>query len=220
MTKIKEQAMLQDLSDCSQVTKILTAHNIGYWKNLGGTDKQKCEDIGIASDSHSYGPVYEYLLSNVNKKQKSCILEIGVQYGGSMLLWHDYCPNSFVIGVDIENRVHDKIKSSLKFDRHALFIADAYSQELINKIKDIARDGIDLMIDDGPHTLHSQCAFLRLYLPLLSATGVAVIEDIQEPSWFERLESEIPEGYVTERIDRRKVNGRWDDLMLVISKIA
>ena len=137
-----------------------------------------------------------------------------------MLLWHDYCPNSFVIGVDIENRVHDKIKSSLKFDRHALFIADAYSQELINKIKDIARDGIDLMIDDGPHTLHSQCAFLRLYLPLLSATGVAVIEDIQEPSWFERLESEIPEGYVSERIDRRKVNGRWDDLMLVISKIA
>lgn len=35
-----------------------------------------------------------------------------------------------------------------------------------------------------------------------------------------QLEANVPSGCVSERVDRRQINGRWDDLMLVISKIS
>ena len=95
---------------------------------------------------------------------------------------------------------------------------DAYNESFVHQL---AASGCSygLIVDDGPHTLKSQCDFLSLYLlPLLKPGGIAVIEDIQEIGWFEPLEAKIPMGYVSERVDRREVNGRWDDLMLVIRK--
>ena len=79
-------------------------------------------------------------------------------------------------------------------------------------------NGIDFAIDDGPHSLASQQRFLELYLPLLNDGGIAVIEDIQDYSWFDSLIPLVSEDYTYEIIDLRGVKGRYDDLMLVVYK--
>jgi cephalosporin hydroxylase len=141
-------------------------------------------------------------------------MEIGVFHGGSMLLWQDLFPESAIVGVDICNAVHSNVIERLT-ERATLTFDDAYDKNFVHQLT-AAGCSYGLIVDDGPHTLESQCDFLSLYLPLLKTGGVAVIEDIQEISWFEQLEAKIPNGYVSERVDRRSVNGRWDDLMLVV----
>ena len=215
MNKIKQKPALQDLSSCSTVEAILTKYGIGYWQNPGGTDKQKCEDVGTPADSHSYGPVYEALASRVPKG--SPIMEIGIFHGGSMLLWQDLFPESAIVGVDISNAVDSNVMGRLD-ERTTLIFDDAYSQSFVHQLAAATGCGYGLIVDDGPHTLKSQRKFLSLYLPLLAPGGIAVIEDIQDIGWFEQLEAEIPKGYTSERVDRRSINGRWDDLMLVIGK--
>jgi len=216
MIKANQKPALQDLSSCPTVEAILKKYGIGYWRNPGGTDKQKCENVGTPADSHSYGPVYEALAKMV--PSGSPIMEIGVFHGGSMLLWQDLFPESVIVGVDICNAVHNSVIERLS-KRATLIFDDAYDESFVHQLA-AAGCSYGLIVDDGPHTLESQCNFLVLYLSLLKPGGIAVIEDIQETSWFERLEANIPKGYVSERIDRRQINGRWDDLMLVISKIS
>ena len=50
--------------------------------------------------------------------------------------------------------------------------------------------------------------------------GVAVIEDIQDEGALDAFEKETGTQYKTQKIDRRNINGRWDDLMLIIERRA
>jgi hypothetical protein len=197
---------LSQLNDAPCIDAILSKRNINGFEALGGTDKQTI---------HSYGPVYEQLLRPLTDINCT-ILEVGIQLGGSMLLWHDLLPNSFVIGVDIEKAYDISIPERMETDRYKFFIENAYCLETIDKIKAIAKDGIDVAIDDGPHTLESKEQFLELYLPLLKKGGVAIIEDIQDPSWMPRLLDRVPSGMRAEEVDIRSKKGRYDDLMLVV----
>ena len=199
---------LSTTMNASKVDAILDARQINGFEADGGTDKQT---------THSYGPVYEALLEPFVDKQCT-ILEVGVQLGGSMLLWHDLCPLANVIGVDCQNLVHPSIFPRMTPSRTAFIIGDGYNENTIKFIKNIAKEGLDFIIDDGPHTLETQCQFLQLYVPLLNEGGVAVIEDIQAFSWIEPLLGCIPEGTEAEVVDRRNIRGRYDDLMLIIRR--
>jgi hypothetical protein len=197
---------LAELTQAPKIDAILNAQNVNGFEKPGGTDKQTL---------HSYGPVYEELMRPLMDKECT-VLEVGVQLGGSILLWHDLLPKCFVIGVDIEKSYHESVPTRMDKERHALLIQDAYTSEAINRIKELAPDGLDLAIDDGPHSLQSQIDFLRLYLPLLKKGGVAVVEDIQSPSWYDSLLAEVPSTMSIEEVDIRGRKGRYDDLMLVV----
>jgi cephalosporin hydroxylase len=187
---------------------ILAERNINGFEAPGGTDKQTF---------HSYGPVYEALMEPLASKQ-SVILEVGVQLGGSLLLWHDLCPSSHVIGVDCQNLVHPSIFERMEGSRYSFVQNDAYTADAIHAVQAVAPDGLDFAIDDGPHSLESQCAFLQMYTTLLKPGGIAVVEDIQAESWFEVLIGHVPEGMTYEMVDRRQIKGRYDDLMLIVQK--
>jgi hypothetical protein len=74
---------LSEKTAAPKIDEILAAQNICGFEAPGGTDKQTI---------HSYGPVYEALLSPLT--DKACtILEVGVAHGGSMLLGE--MPNRF-----------------------------------------------------------------------------------------------------------------------------
>jgi hypothetical protein len=208
---------LQGASDASRVVGILTACGIGNWKNPGGTDKEQLASGEQGPGHHSYGAVYEAIVNHLtNNGGVESVLEIGVQRGGSLLLWQELCPGAKVVGVDIENQIHETVLSRLDQDGVITFWGDAYSPEMVTKTK--ACGPFSLIIDDGPHTFKSQKKFIEQYLPLLAKGGVAVIEDIQSEEAMLELAKAVPSGYCYQTIDRREVNGRWDDLMLVIEE--
>ena len=208
---------LQGASDASRVVGILTACGIGNWKNPGGTDKEQLASGEPGPGHHSYGAVYETIVNHLTKNGGvESVLEIGVQRGGSLLLWQELCPGAKVVGIDIENQIHETVLSRLDQDGVTTFWGDGYSPEMVAKAK--ACGLFSLIIDDGPHTFKSQKKFIEQYLPLLAKGGVAVIEDIQSEEAMLELAKVVPSGYCYQTIDRREVNGRWDDLMLVIEE--
>jgi hypothetical protein len=123
-----------------------------------------------------------------------------------------------VIGLDNKDAIDPSIMPRMDPLRCAVLFMDAYDNDTISKVKQLAPNGIDFAIDDGPHSLASQQRFLELYLPLLNDGGIAVIEDIQDYSWFDSLTLMVSEDYAYEIIDLRGVKGRYDDLMLIVHK--
>lgn len=198
-----------------KVAEIVLAENINGFSAPGGTDKHS---------DHSYGPIYSALMRDYSSDNHPhgtpAILEIGVQYGGSMLLWQKLCPTSFVFGVDNMNQVAPDIFKRLDANRHAFLVADAYLPETAAKIRELHPKPFNFIIDDGPHTLSSQIDFLQLYLPMLAENGVAIIEDIQSETWLSSLQTFVPRsGFKAQHIDLRTVRNRFDDMLFVVRRV-
>jgi cephalosporin hydroxylase len=196
--------------------EIIAKYDINGHEKDGGTDKDTF---------HSYIELYERLLAPFVDKAIT-LVEIGIQYGGSMLLWQDYLPKAQFIFVDNVNSIAPKILEHVDQERVTILFEDAYNDIGADDVWSLAKSGpsggIDFIIDDGPHTLQSQRDFLRLYLPLLNSGGVALIEDVQDTYWFADLEEEVlrlGKGYITECIDIRHIKGRYDDLVFVVQKL-
>ena len=188
--------------------EIIAHYDINGHEKDGGTDKDTF---------HSYIEMYERFLAPLIDKA-AVVAEVGIQYGGSMLLWQDYLPKAKFIYLDNVDAVHAKVYDNLDLKRSKILFEDAYTQEAAAKVKKLAPKGIDFIIDDGPHTLESQCQFLSLYLPLLAQGGMAVIEDVQSTDWFVSLAMCVPDGFVIEAIDLRDTKGRYDDLVFAVTK--
>jgi len=196
--------------------EIIAHYDINGHEKDGGTDKDTF---------HSYIELYERLLAPFVDKAIT-LVEIGIQYGGSMLLWQDYLPKAQFVFVDNVNCISPRILEHVDRDRTSILFQDAYNDIGAEDVDYLAQSGpsggIDFIIDDGPHTLQSQRDFLRLYLPLLNSGGVALIEDVQDTYWFADLEEEVlrlGKGYITECIDIRHIKGRYDDLVFVVQKL-
>lgn len=101
------------------------------------------------------------------------ILEIGVQNGGSLEIWHKYLPaGSRVVGVDIDQRCSD-----LKFPEQVTFIqANAAEPEICNILPDIS---FDIIIDDGSHVFEDIVASFGLLFDRLTLGGKYIIEDLE-----------------------------------------
>jgi hypothetical protein len=144
------------------------------------------------------------------------IVELGVWGGASLVLWKNQNPNARVIGVDIrKNPLCSQATSSLNSKEIEIYNFDAYSQFNFGNLP----DSIDLLIDDGPHTIESQIWSLK-YLSKLSEKGTFVIEDIQNPAidlplLLDAIPSSHKDRYVFMYLER--VKGRYDDVALVIS---
>lgn len=188
---------------------ILIKHDIDGFEKNGGTDK---------NSFHSYLDTYEKILNKYKGKEIN-ILEIGVQHGGSILLWHDFLPLANIIGTDIQNIIHEKIFDNIEPMRVRVYLSDAYSDKFISEI---TRDyyGLDVVIDDGPHTLDSQILCLIKYIPILNQGGTLIIEDIQSIENLYLLKSIANQiGYKNvEAVDIRHIKNRYDDLMLIAEK--
>ena len=200
--------------------EIIAKYDINGHEKDGGTDKDTF---------HSYIELYEQLLAPFVDKAIT-LVEIGIQYGGSMLLWQDYLPKAQLIFVDNVNCIHPKILDHLDRGRSSILFQDAYNDIGADDVNYLAETGpsggIDFIIDDGPHTLQSQIDFLRLYLPLLNKGGVALIEDVQDVQWFPYLEWEVENAgsefaleFTFEQVDLRHVKGRYDDLVFVVKRL-
>lgn len=173
---------------------------------------------------HSYLDLYEELFKS-KKNTATNILEIGIGpiqglNGGSIILWADYFKNANIYAVDIipinmvdlQLIMHPRIHLYTNNDAYNTnyFINTFYSKNML----------FDIILDDGPHTLESMEIFVKLYSTILKHDGMLVIEDVQDINWINNLISVTPDHlkcYI-EIYDRRKVKGRYDDIVFVINK--
>ena len=169
---------------------------------------------------HSYIEPYEMLLSPF--KDKACdLLEIGVNYGGSAMMWYNYLPRSHLFLIDNRNVLLPHITSAVDRGRWHFYLGDAYTIEMTAIMRQECPTGFDLIIDDGPHSLESQKFVITAYLPLLKKGGILVIEDIPCIGDVEILKESVPSSseFQVEIIDLRDVKGRYDDILFVVKKI-
>jgi hypothetical protein len=119
------------------------------------------------------------------------LVEIGVRSGASLKLWSEYFSKANIIGIDnlsdFNNHQVPINESWTSSDRVTFIDANAYSQKTIDEIN----GKIDVLIDDGPHTLESHIKLLELYIPKMNKGGMIIIEDISyDPN---ELYSYVPE---------------------------
>jgi predicted O-methyltransferase YrrM len=199
------------MKESRQLIEILEKNNLNGFNKPGGTDK---------ADVHSYTGVYEHLMSAYKNKKQVNLLEIGVQFGGSSILWQEFLENSKLYLVDVFDQRHQSVIEKLDSDRCKFYTMDAYSEESLSILKSDCPNGFDIVIDDGPHSLESQILCIKHFLPTLNPGGIMIIEDLQSFDWTDELKKHVPEDYQKhiEVFDLRPIKGRYDDILFVIKK--
>ena len=171
--------------------------------------------------THSYIQTYQELF-NKRKEFAKNVLEIGICYGGSIKLWHDYFTDANIYGLDIMHidQVWHEIRDT---DRIILYTStDAYNYDFFKTSFLDKNISFDILIDDGPHTLESMIKFINLYTQVMSDDGILIIEDVQDWGWIDILKQITPE-HLKQYIkvyDLRPIKNRYDDIIFVIDKTS
>ena len=108
------------------------------------------------------------------------VVEFGVYQGGSMQMWKEYFgPNCKIFGVDINP--HCK---KVEEDQVQIFIGDQEDRKFLKTLaKSIPR--IDILIDDGGHTMKQQIKTFEELFTHINENGVYVCEDCHTSYWRE-----------------------------------
>jgi hypothetical protein len=123
---------------------------------------------------HGYQRFYPYFLQKfVGKAPK--ILEIGIQHGGSMILWSNYLKNPVIFGIDINSK-----PSSFEMK---MFQADQSKVEDLDRVMSEIDSKLDIIVDDGSHHPEHQLLTFNHLFKHLNDGGVYIIEDIETNYW-------------------------------------
>lgn len=145
-------------------------------------------DVGTDKNTiHSYvDGFYENEFASY-KDQNISLLEIGVEFGASLKLWSEYFTNATSItGVDIDT---SKIQPQFSTANATVIKSNAYTQQVADSLGQF-----DIIIDDASHAHEDHLKLLELYLPKLNPGGILVIEDIQNPAYFDDFVPEVVES--------------------------
>ena len=127
-----------------------------------GTDKEF---------NHRYISMFYETHMPAYRKKTINILEIGAATGSSLRLWRDYFPLATVYGVELRPLLDKSLRGEPRINAT---MQDGYTESFANSLPDM-----DIVIDDGPHTLESQLKTIELFMPKLRPGGMMVIEDVQ-----------------------------------------
>ena len=163
---------------------------------------------GDKNTTHSYGDVYEELLSPYRKN--SNILEIGLAYGESLEVWYEYFIDSKIYGLDIQD---NEIKNYLSDTRFIINICDATTEDCLKNYKDIK---FDVIIDDASHKLEDQMMTYNLIKNNLNENGIYIIEDAIIDSNYNEIYKNLNLEKQIDIIDLRHKKNRRDDVLIVI----
>lgn len=149
--------------------QILEEYNLNIFSNPDyGTDKGEPKSYVDEFYQEKFEPL---------RDSEITLVEIGVRSGASMKLWKEFFSKANIIGIDNLKDFNDNqilINQNWISEGVTFLDSDAYSQETVDKIE----GKIDILIDDGPHTVQSHIKLLELYIPKMNENGLIIIEDI------------------------------------------
>ena len=108
------------------------------------------------------------------------LVEIGVYHGGSLQMWRHYLgPMARIIGVDIEPRA-----ATLATPELEIVIGDQADPAFLARLaRQVGR--IDVLIDDGGHTMQQQLQTFMHLFPAIAQDGLYLVEDLHTSYWRE-----------------------------------
>ncbi len=175
--------------------------NLGQVRYRNGTDVfglAKREDAIAALDPDSMNPLEDFFYRKPHHKMTKwshyfeiyhrylrdyrnsplTMLEIGVWGGGSLQMWKDYFgPECYIIGIDIMEECRKYEEDQIK-----IYIGSQEDQEFLRQIKQ-ENDEIDIVIDDGGHSMNQQIVSFQELFPHLAENGIYICEDIHTSYW-------------------------------------
>lgn len=134
------------------------------------------DNLDHSSDKwEPYFEIYERHLEKYRFKNNVTLIEIGVQKGGSLEMWSRWinCPNSKIIGVDIDPEC-----AKLKYDQKnvTVHIADQKDMAFWDRIIE-QNTNIDILIDDAGHYCDAQIQTFEKLFPVMPIGSVYICED-------------------------------------------
>ena len=172
-------------------------NNYGY-ESDPGTDKESTHKFITEFYEDAFEP---YKNKSIN------VLEVGINTGGSLLLWKDYFTQGNIFGVDITDSLS---RPKEEYENIKIFLNNGYDISFVNSLPNL-----DIVIDDGPHTLETQIAFINLYLPKLNPGGMLVIEDIPNIEHIEYFKKQINNN-LYKTIDTREKYNQFDNILFAV----
>ncbi len=128
---------------------------------------------------HHYFDIYHHHFARY-RNTNVCLLEFGVSHGGSLKMWRDYFgPLARIIGVDInpDCAMHASGKTEV-------IIGDQSDPVFLKELRQ-RFGGVDILIDDGGHTMNQQLTTFHEMFDAVAADGVYLIEDLHTSYWPE-----------------------------------
>lgn len=128
---------------------------------------------------HHYFDIYDRHFSRF-RGQAVRLLEIGVYQGGSLQMWKNYFGRKArIYGVDIDPKCKQLEEKQIE-----IFIGDQADRAFLTGLR--AEIGlVDIVIDDGGHSMVQQITTFEELYPLVSETGVYLVEDLHTSYWQE-----------------------------------
>jgi hypothetical protein len=118
-----------------------------------------------------YFDIYDRYFSNY-RNRPIVFLEIGIQNGGSYKMWRDYFGQKAIFyGIDIDPRCKNFEEEGFK-----VFIGSQKDTVFLNSIISQMPE-IDIILDDGGHTMEQQIVSFEALFPHLKNGGIYMVED-------------------------------------------
>lgn len=128
---------------------------------------------------HHYFEIYDRHFSKFRNKEIT-VLEIGVLHGGSLQMWKDYFgPKAKIYGVDNNPKC-----KTFEEENVEIFIGSQSDSHFLSEIKKQV-PVIDILIDDGGHTMEQQIVTFEELFDHISSEGVYLCEDLHTSYWEE-----------------------------------
>jgi len=124
-----------------------------------------------------YFEIYDRHFSRY-RNTDAVIVEFGVFHGGSLQMWKNYFgPRAKIIGIDINPQC-----KVLEEDQVRIIIGDQEDRTFLRSLtKEIPR--IDILIDDGGHTMKQQINTFEELFSHVDKNGVYLCEDLHTSYW-------------------------------------
>lgn len=138
------------------------------------------DHCGKVSDKwSSYLTEYNRIFAN-HRNKPICLLEIGVQNGGSLEIWSKYFENATsLIGCDNNSECLKLTYDNLNIQ---VVNGDATNPAILERIVKLSKN-YDIIIDDGSHKSGDIIKSFALYFPILKNGGLYIIEDLHCSYW-------------------------------------
>ncbi|MDR3266421.1 MAG: class I SAM-dependent methyltransferase [Tannerella sp.] len=114
------------------------------------------------------------------RNKEVVILEIGVSQGGSLQMWKNYFgEKAQIFGIDIEPKCKSFEEENIK-----IFIGSQSDRKFLREVKNQIPP-IDILIDDGGHTMVQQIVTFEELFSHVKEDGIYLCEDLHTSYWLD-----------------------------------